>query len=59
MATFAYTRVEETMLRTAYTAWLTALTSVANTTILFYEEQPTVDPLLNIRVKIVLQVETP
>jgi hypothetical protein len=58
MATFAYTRVEETMLRTAYPAWLTALTSVANTTIIFYEEQPTVEPQLYIRVKVVLQVES-
>ena len=59
MAAFAYTRIEETMLKSAFPTWLSALTTNVNTSIIFYEELPPVDPLLNIRVKIILQVETP
>jgi hypothetical protein len=59
MAQFTYTRIDETMKKTDYDAWLTNLTSADNTRIIYYEEKQAVDSLDDIKIKLLLEVETP
>ena len=58
MAQFTYTKIEETVAKADYNTWLTNLTSAADTRIIFYEELPTVDKLEEIRVKVILEVQS-
>ena len=59
MAQFTYTRIVETMKKTDYDAWLANLTSAVNTRIVFYEEKQAVDSIEDIKIKLLLEVETP
>ena len=59
MAQFTYSKVEETIKKADYDTWLTNLTSAADTRIVFYEEGQAVDHIEDIRVKVILEVETP